>query len=83
MAKVTGNVDEVNDKIAELVRKKRKGQADRQGHHPEKATKFVIEYRDANKEVVSKWHYDLKKNPNGPIMVEDFDIPPKEKKSKK
>ena len=55
---------------------------------PEPPTKFVREYFTTNwetreKKLDSRWHYDLKKFSRGPILVEDFSAPEKEKKSKK
>lgn len=35
--------------------------------------KYVVEYKDDKGEVTSKWHWDLRKNMNGPILVENFD----------
>jgi hypothetical protein len=54
----------------------------------EQPTKFVREYYDYDwdtktKKLSSRWHYDLKKFPNGPILVEEFDLPEKEKKKGK
>jgi len=49
----------------------------------EKPTKFVVEYKDEKGKIVSKWHYDLNKFSRGPILTEDFDLPSKEKKSKR
>jgi hypothetical protein len=48
----------------------------------EKPRKFVIEFMNDNKKVVSRWYYNLDKFPNGPIMTENLDLPPKERKSK-
>ena len=52
------------------------------------ATKFIREfyvydYDTRTKKLDSRWHYDLKKFPNGPILTEDFSHPEKEKKKKK
>jgi len=52
------------------------------------ATKFIREYHSYDydtktKKLDSRWHYDLKKFPYGPILVEEFDLPPKEKKARK
>jgi hypothetical protein len=54
----------------------------------EKPTKFVREYytfswETREKKIDSRWHYDLKKFPYGPVLVEEFNLPAKEKKSKK
>jgi hypothetical protein len=45
--------------------------------------KFVREFLDDNKKVVARWHYDLNKFPNGPVMVENLDLPRKESVKKK
>jgi len=54
----------------------------------EQSTKFVREYftydfDTRTKKLDSRWHYDLKKFHNGPVLVEDFSAPEKEKKKKK
>lgn len=48
---------------------------------------FVREYYDYNrdtdtKKLLSRWHYNIKKFANGPILVENFDTVDKEKKKK-
>lgn len=48
----------------------------------EKESKFVVEYRDADKRVTSRWTYDLKKFKNGPILTEEL-YPDSEKSKKK
>jgi hypothetical protein len=48
-----------------------------------KPTKFVVEYKDDQKKVVARWHYDLDKFPNGPILTEELNIPKPEKKKRK
>ena len=45
--------------------------------------KFVVDYFDENKKLESRWHYDHSKTKNGPVLVEEFNLPLKEKKSKK
>lgn len=55
---------------------------------PEQPTKFVREYYEYDwetkaKKLSSRWHYDLKKFPRGPILVEEFIFPEKEKKKRK
>lgn len=55
---------------------------------PESPSKFVREYftydyDTRTKKLDSRWHYDLKKFRNGPVLVEDFSAPEKEKKKKK
>jgi hypothetical protein len=47
----------------------------------EEGKKFVVEYKEDGK-VVSKWHYDYSKSKFGPILVEEFDLPTKPRKSK-
>ena len=48
----------------------------------EPQVKFIREYKDSTDKVTSRWHYDLNKFRNGPILVENLDLPPKEKKNK-
>lgn len=43
-------------------------------------TKFVVEYFDDDKKLESRWHYDHNKTKNGPILVEEFNLPGREKK---
>lgn len=45
-------------------------------------TKFVREYHDDDKKLESRWHYDLSVTKNGPVLVESFNLPKKEKKKK-
>ena len=49
----------------------------------EPQTKFTVEYKDGTGKVTDRWHYDLNKFRNGPILVENLDLPPKEKDVKK
>ncbi len=49
----------------------------------EKPTKYSVEYKDGQGNVTDRWHYDLSKFRNGPIMKENLELPKKEKKSKK
>jgi hypothetical protein len=47
---------------------------------------FTYDYETRTKKLASRWHYDLKKFPNGPILVEDFteeEIKKRKKKSVK
>lgn len=45
--------------------------------------KFVREYKDdTNKKVLSRWHYDYSIRKSGPVLVEEFDLPPKERKKR-
>jgi len=48
----------------------------------EPQTKFVREYKDSTDKVTARWYYDLNKFRNGPILVENLDLPPKEKVGK-
>lgn len=48
----------------------------------DKPRKFIVEFTNENKKVVSRWHYNLDKFPNGPILTENLDLPSKERKSK-
>ena len=48
-----------------------------------KETKFVREYTDeVTKKLTARWHYDLLINKYGPTLVENFDLPPKERKKR-
>ena len=49
----------------------------------EPQTKFIREYKDGTGQVTARWHYDLNKFRNGPILVENLDLPLKEKVVKK
>jgi hypothetical protein len=49
----------------------------------EQPTKFVREYKDDTGNITARWHYDLNKFRNGPVLVENLDLPPKEKVVKK
>jgi hypothetical protein len=49
----------------------------------EQLTKSIREYKDSTGKVTERWHYDLNKFRNGPILVENLDLPPKEKVAKK
>jgi hypothetical protein len=48
----------------------------------EPQTKFIREYKDRDGNVTDRWHYDLNKFRNGPILVENFELPKKEKVAK-
>jgi hypothetical protein len=53
----------------------------------EQPSKFTHEYYDYDsetktKKLSSRWHYDLKKFPYGPTLVEEFNLPAKEKKKR-
>jgi len=45
--------------------------------------KFVVEYKDDSGKITDRWHYDLNKFRNGPIMTENLNLPAKEKVGKK
>jgi hypothetical protein len=49
----------------------------------EPQTKFVVEYKDGDGNVTDRWHYDLNKFRQGPIMTENLELPKKEKVAKK
>lgn len=49
----------------------------------EPLTKFIVEYKDYQGNVTDRWHYDLNKFRNGPIMTENLELPKKEKVAKK
>ena len=44
--------------------------------------KFIVEYLNDEKQVESRWHYDYSKTKSGPVLVEEFNFPQKERKSK-
>ena len=44
---------------------------------------FQYAYETRTKKIVSRWHFDLKKNRNGPVLVEEFDFEEKNTKKKK
>lgn len=46
------------------------------------STKFIVEYLNDQKQVESRWHYDYEKTKSGPVLVEEFLLPGKEKKKK-
>ena len=49
----------------------------------EKGTlQYVHEFYDSDNKLSSRWHYDLTKYKNGPVMVEHFNLPAKQKKIK-
>ena len=49
-----------------------------------KETKFMREYTDeVTKKVTARWYYDLSITKNGPILVEEYGLPPKERKKRK
>ena len=49
----------------------------------EKPTKYIVEYKNSQGSVTDRWHYDLNKFRNGPIMTENLELPLKEKVAKK
>lgn len=50
----------------------------------ETSSKYVIrEYYNDEKKLESRWIYDYSITKNGPISVEEFNLPRKEKKSRK
>lgn len=49
----------------------------------EPTLKFTVEYKDSSGKVTDRWHYDLSKHRNGPISVENLELPQKERKSRK
>jgi hypothetical protein len=44
---------------------------------------YSYDYETKTKKLSSRWHYDLKKFANGPVLVEEFDLEPKKSKKKK
>lgn len=71
MAKEKNNQEDLNQKVNTLLASRR-GPREAKDDPVDKATKFVVEYKNEQKEVVSRWTYNLKKFPNGPILVENF-----------
>lgn len=49
----------------------------------EAPVKFIVEYKDETGKITDRWHYDRNKFPFGPILVENLELPQKEKKSRK
>lgn len=49
----------------------------------EPQVKFTVEYKTRDGKVTDRWHYDLSKFKNGPIFVENLELPQKERKSRK
>lgn len=52
------------------------------------AIKFVrdyyqYDYETRTKKLISRWHFDLKKSPYGPVLVEEFDLNEEETKKRK
>ena len=48
----------------------------------ETQTKFTRDYYDDDKKLDSRWHYDLSITKAGPVLVEQFNLPRKEKQQK-
>lgn len=48
----------------------------------EAQSKFTVEYKDETGKLDSRWHYDYTKFTAGPILVEEFNLGRKEKKTK-
>jgi hypothetical protein len=46
----------------------------------ESQRKFVVEYKDDEGKLESRWHYDLDITRAGPYLVENFNLPRKEKR---
>ena len=44
---------------------------------------YITNPETGQKTLDSRWHYDTKKNPYGPVLVENFIFPPKDKKKLK
>jgi len=71
MAKEKSNQEDLNQKV-NTVLASRRGPRETKEDPTTKPTKFIVEYKDDQKNIVSRWTYDLKKFPNGPILVENF-----------
>jgi hypothetical protein len=49
----------------------------------ESTTRYIVrEYYDDDKKLDARWHYDLNVTKNGPVLVENFNLPRKERKKK-
>ena len=73
--------DDLKQKLDDLL-SRRRGPREEKEEHTKKPTKFVVDYKDDKGNLTSRWTYDLKKQPNGPILVENFG-PEFDKKPKK
>ena len=66
--------ESASDKMAREVAQKKHNQMidnlSRQGVN----IKYVTEYKDEAGNVTSRWHFDLRKSMNGPILVETLDF---------
>lgn len=51
--------------------------------NPTPNLKFIVEYKNNDGKITDRWHYDLSKFRNGPVLVENLEVPPKERRSKK
>lgn len=71
MAKEKNNQEDLSQKVDALL-SNRRGPREAKEEHLNRPTKFVVEYRDDQKNLASRWTYDLKKFPNGPVLVENF-----------
>lgn len=49
----------------------------------ETSPKFIREYKSEDGKLESRWHYDRTISLYGPILVEEFNLPRKEKTMKK
>jgi|688.fasta_scaffold971052_2 hypothetical protein len=81
MAKRSKPEQDIASKVEEVLARRR-GPREVSTPVVEKESKFVVEYRDADKRVTSRWTYDLKKFKNGPILTEEL-YPDSEKPKKK
>lgn len=62
---------DISQKV-EQVLASRRGPREAKEEKFQKETKFVVLYKDEEGNVDSRWTYDLKKFPYGPISVEEF-----------
>lgn len=49
----------------------------------ETLTKFTVEYFTEDKKIDARWHYDYSVTKNGPVLVENFDLPKQQKVARK
>ena len=62
------------EKMSRMVEEKKRADHIKQLEREGKQIKYVKEYFNESNEVTSRWHYDLRKSMNGPILVEDFEF---------
>jgi hypothetical protein len=67
------STEEIDEKLTGILAR-RKGPREKKETVVEKASKYTVEFRETSKDKISSiWHYDLKKNPHGPVYVQNFE----------